>query len=785
MNPPLMLCSLVEEPVQGARWIFEPKLDGLRLYVEFDGREVRLLSRNGKPQNAFFPEIVERLSRSLPSPAALDGELVCLDERGQSSFRMLQQRFHVSDAGEVSRRAARYPVVLYLFDILTQGREDLRALPLLERKKRLRRAVRWSEAVRFTPQISGTRGPEFFAETCQARGEGVIAKRIESTYHASRTGDWLKIKCIGRQEFVIGGWTDPRGSRTGLGALLIGYPEAGTRKLVYAGKVGTGFGRETLLELKRRLGRLERETPAFVETGGRRTWPRGENVHWAEPRLVCEIAFAEWTQNGLLRQPRFEGLREDKEPEMIPLEEYRRKRNFRKTREPEPDSPRKRSPGQKAIFVVQEHHASHLHYDFRLEIDGVLKSWAVPKEPTLDPSVRRLAVEVEDHPLEYATFEGRIAEGEYGAGDVRIWDHGTFELLGDSRSRESAADAIDRGKLEFRLHGEKLRGIFTLVRMKGRGERKPQWLLIKKRDAETASRAPALRVLKSAPAFTNTDKIFFPEAGLSKGDVLDYYREISPWLIPHLARRPLTLERAPDGVRKGAPGFWQKNTPAQYPSFVQRARLSTERGKPVAYAMVDGPEALLYLVNQGTITFHPWLSRVDDPDRPDYVIFDLDRGKQGFAPLVQLAKRLRAVLSEAGCEPFVKTSGKTGLHVLAPWEGEGGYDEARAWAIEMARETLKGLPGVATLERSIAKRGGLAYLDIMQNAKGHHVVPPYVIRAVPGASISTPLQWSELSASLDPGRFDPRTVLRRMKRLGRDLHGELLPRPKRSSRRAA
>ena len=160
----------------------------------------------------------------------------------------------------------------------------------------------------------------------------------------------------------------------------------------------------------------------------------------------------------------------------MPLEEYRAKRNFQKTAEPVSGTP---GHQHLPIFVIQEHHASHLHWDFRLEADGVLKSWAVPKGPSLDPSVKRLAVEVEDHPLGYATFEGTIPKGQYGGGTVMIWDHGTYEAHAGGRS---VAEAISAGRLEFVMHGERLKGAFTLVRMKPQPKRKPQWLLIKKND---------------------------------------------------------------------------------------------------------------------------------------------------------------------------------------------------------------------------------------------------------------------------------------------------------------
>src|SRR5206468_1358205 len=191
-------------------------------------------------------------------------------------------------------------------------------------------------------------------------------------------------------------------------------------------------------------------------------------------------------------------------------------------------------------------------------------------------------------------------------------------------------------------------------------------------------------------------------------------------------------------------------------------------GRPVEYVLVNNLPTLLYLVNQGTLTFHPWLSRVDDLDRPDVVLFDVDPGKATFAAAVALAKPLHEILDAEGVEPFVKTSGKAGLHVFVPWTRAGGYDPAREWAAGIAERIAEALPDRATAEIRKAKRHGRVYVDVMQNARGHHAVPPYVVRAVPGAPVSTPLRWQELRADLDPGRFTLRTVPARLARQGHD-----------------
>ena len=363
------------------------------------------------------------------------------------------------------------------------------------------------------------------------------------------------------------------------------------------------------------------------------------------------------------------------------LKEYRAKRDFKKTPEPAP------KPGKKhkqPIFVVQEHHARRLHYDFRLEADGVLKSWAVPKQPTLDPSQKRLAVHVEDHPLDYAFFQGRIPEGQYGAGDVAVWDHGTYENLMEQKPKPmSISQSIAAGRVEVRLHGKKLKGGFALIRLRGQDKR-DNWLLIKMRDPyarpgaagsngkATASttvakaatdkmstgktksprRTTSGRTLakRKVPVLTHPDKVLFPDSGITKADVFEFYRRIAPWLLPHLRDRPATLERLPEGVKEEGPHFWQKNAPEYYPSWIQRAELPTKDGRVVQYVLVNNIETLLYLVNQGTLTFHVWFSRVQDLAHPDFVLFDLDPGKATFGDAVDVAKTLHSILQKEKVE---------------------------------------------------------------------------------------------------------------------------------------
>jgi DNA ligase D-like protein (predicted ligase) len=303
------LATLTHERFSDPGWIFERKLDGERCLAFADESGVRLRTRNQKDVTTTFPEVAGALEgrRGL----VVDGEIVAFDG-DQTRFERLQGRLGVVRPSDELMRDV--PVVYFVFDVLYADGQDVRALPLLERKGILGRALDVTGAVRVTEHRVGD-GEAFYAEACRAGWEGLVAKRADAPYLAGRTRDWLKFKCLSGQELVVGGWTDPQRSRVGFGALLLGYVDA-DGDLVYAGKVGTGFDTATLRGLAARLGALERSTSPFGK--GR---PPTRGVHWAEPRLVAQIAFAEWTRDGQLRQPRFQGLRDDKDPKDVVRED--------------------------------------------------------------------------------------------------------------------------------------------------------------------------------------------------------------------------------------------------------------------------------------------------------------------------------------------------------------------------------------------------------------------------------------------------------------------------------
>lgn len=493
------------------------------------------------------------------------------------------------------------------------------------------------------------------------------------------------------------------------------------------------------------------------------------------------------------------------------LETYHGKRDFTQT--PEPRG--KVSKANRHRFVVQEHHASMVHFDFRLEMNGVLKSWSVRKGPSLDPQEKRLAVETEDHPVEYLKFEGHIPEGNYGAGEHLIWDEGRYELA----SGEDAAQQLELGRLKFRLEGRKLKGEFNLVRLGGRDA---QWLLIKAKDedaqpgwkldllvkderweaetkrkpglesktkhgvrkirsrkSELAKALPASRAFKSrelsnevtikvgkdAVALTNLDKVYWPDDGYTKGDLIKYYYEVSKYILPYLKDRPLIMKRYPNGI---AGSFFHQHDVNAAPAYVRTETIEVEEGHAVDYLIGDHLQTLLYMANLGAIERHPWHSRIRNLERPDWFVFDLDPQGVEWAEICDVAVSCKEILDELGLDSYAKTSGSRGIHVYVPIKPKYSYAEVAEFAERVAELIEQENPNVATLERSLKKRKkARIYVDYMQNARGKSVVAPYSVRPKPGATVSAPLEWSEVKrGKVTIQDFTIRTMLARLIKKG-------------------
>jgi bifunctional non-homologous end joining protein LigD len=500
------------------------------------------------------------------------------------------------------------------------------------------------------------------------------------------------------------------------------------------------------------------------------------------------------------------------------LEVYRRKRDFTRTPEPAGEA---LGPSGRPRFVVQRHRASRLHYDLRFEIDGVLVSWAVPKGPTLDPSARRLAMHVEDHPIEYLHFEGVIPSGEYGGGDVIVWDTGTWEPVRTDDPRRS----VEKGELHAEVRGEKLRGRLVLVRRDGDQGGEP-WMLLHKRDAYAVegwdpedhprsvlsgrtneevsqdadllwrSDLPAaeaavsllpeplpdeaideLRALGTGGtwevfgrrlAVTNLDKVLFPgDPPVTKRELLAYTARIAPTALPYLEGRALNLHRYPDGA--DAKGFWHKQRPTHASDWLGAwDNAEADEGETTTYVVADEPAALVWVANFGALEWHPWTSRTTAPHEPSYALIDLDPGERtGWEDLLALARLHRTALDHLGVTARAKVTGRRGIQIWVPVRSGYTFDDTRGWVERLSRTVGQVVPELVSWKWEVKARKGLARLDYTQNAINKTLVAPYSPRPAYGAPVSVPIAWDELDdPELRPDRWTIRTVLDRLAERG-------------------
>jgi bifunctional non-homologous end joining protein LigD len=474
-------------------------------------------------------------------------------------------------------------------------------LPLAERRERLEQLL---DVRQKTVQVSAAfEDGEGLYDAAVERGlEGVMAKRAQSRYaEGKRTRDWLKIKTHGREEFVICGWTKGQGKREGrFGALVLGTYRGD--ELHWVGNCGTGFSERDIDMLRAKLDPLRTDVCPFPAVPKMPKIRKGDVV-WVEPKLVCEVEFAEWTHDGHLRAPSFQGLRDDKPARAVHRE-----------------------------------------------------------QPVEKP-------------------EGRVK-------------------------------------------------------------------------------------------LSNLDKVFWPDEGITKGDLLDYYREIAPAILPHLRKRPFTMRRYPDGAFGKA--FFQKDAPKHMPEWIPRFRVEVStREKPRERKWIEAPivndeDALLWMANMGCIDMNVWYSRVDKPDRPDFVLFDLDPSPDvGFKETIQVALLVKEALDALGLESFAKTSSADGMHVLVPIERRYTFDDTREFSEIVAGAIARTHRGLATTEWSKAKRRGVL-IDSNQNGEGKTIASAYSVRPREGAPVSTPLRWDEVHEGLDPSSFTMDVVLERVRK-----HGDL------------
>jgi bifunctional non-homologous end joining protein LigD len=523
------------------------------------------------------------------------------------------------------------------------------------------------------------------------------------------------------------------------------------------------------------------------------------------------------------------------------LGEYRRKRDFGRTPEPAGSQPDDAAQAQGAPghppgdggparrFVVQRHRARRLHYDLRFEIDGVLASWAVPKGPTLDPDVKRIAVHVEDHPIEYLEFEGIIPRGEYGAGDVIVWDEGTWE----PHETDDPAAAVAAGELHADVAGQKLRGRLILVQSGRRREDADQWLLLHKKDdfavagwdpedhprsvlsgrtndevkadphrmwrADLPPAEASVELVPPVPAgpdpaeldalaalgpaggtwevfgrrlkVTNLDKVLFParegEAPVTKREFIGYAARIARVALPYLEGRPLNMHRFPGGAQTS--GFWHKQLPDHAPDWIPRwDNPNADPGESRTYLVVGEPAALVWAANFGALEWHAWTSRTDEPQLPTYALIDIDAGSATtWDEVLTLARLHRTALEHLRVRAQPKLTGHTGIQIWVPIARGPSFEETRAWVEQLSRAIGSVVADLVSWEWDVRSRRGRARLDYTQNVINKTLVAPYSPRPAPGAPVSAPIEWDELDdPSLRPDGVTIRTVFDRLAQRG-------------------
>jgi bifunctional non-homologous end joining protein LigD len=657
-----MHCETADAAFTRDDWLFELKLDGYRLIASKAHGEALLLTRNGNDYTSVFPEIA-RAVKSLPfDECIVDGEVVCLDAKGIPSFSRLQQRGRLSSELEIRRAAVELPATFYAFDLLAFEDFDLRPLPLSRRKELLAEVVPKLGALCYLDHIE-TEGEAFLEQVTAMGLEGIVAKKSTSRYRGGRSGDWLKIKAERTGDFVIVGFTKPKGSRSHLGALQLADYVNGT--LVYAGRVGTGFNDERLKELHELLEPIVRSDPLCAgpvykpgdEPLKSEQIPETSTTIWTDAVHVCEVRYREFTPDGLLRHSTFVRLRNDK--------------------------------------------SAH-----ECERQG----WSTP--------------------VESSASDNGVAEA--GAADADDADSADADdaNAGAAATRPAPSDAAS-------IH------------------------------SHDPPAPPAKGPAQKNIAFSNLNKIYWPAEKYTKGDLIEYYRAVSKWLLPYLANRPVVLTRFPDGI--DGKSFYQKDAPVFAPDWIRTVPIwSEETQREIKYFVADDEESVLYLANMGSIPLHIWASRVGSLELPDWCVIDLDPKEAPFSDVIRTAIVLHRVCESAGLPSFVKTTGKTGLHIMLPLGRQCTYEQSRMLGELLARCVLREQNDIATITRHVTKRGDKVYLDYLQNRHGQTIVAPFSVRPLPGATVSMPLVWDEVDDSLDPKVFTIRNALERMERLGND-----------------
>ncbi|TMF48061.1 MAG: DNA ligase D [Chloroflexi bacterium] len=667
-----MKAQLVDAAFDDDRWLFEVKWDGIRLVSFIDNGKVSLQTRAGRIVDDEYPQLqaVSRLVNA--KQAVLDGEIVALDEEGRPSFQLLQ-----------NRGKEPHPMQYVVFDIVYLDGQRLFRVPLEDRKRLLRDIVRDSDLLKYSEHVLGE-GKAFFKAAQQKQLEGIVAKLRDSPYQPGmRSSAWLKIKAVRQQEVVIGGFTEPRGGRRHFGALIVGVYEDG--KFVYAGHVGGGFDERSLESLAKLMKPLIVKTSPFSGEP-----PRGnEKPTWVRPKLVAEVKFAEWTRDGVMRQPVFLGLRDDVDPR-----EVRRELPHDADREM---AQAKRAPTARGKRQQVAHKTST----------------RVARSRVSAPS-KATATDIPDTPLSKAAAQ--IAK------KLRT------DIRGATASELEALDAI------------KTEG---------------NW--------EVGGRIVHL---------TNLHKLLFPEDRYSKRDLIRYYVQVAPVMIPYYKDRPLSMNPHPDGIH--GKSYWVKDKPDYAPEWIPTFRYQDQKGLK-DWILIEEVATLAWLANHAVIDMHPWYSRVDKPEYPDWSVIDLDPAEGAtFKDVVAVAKVMKSALDHLELIGVLKTTGQSGLHIYIPIERRYTLEESRGFVAKLAHMIAELMPEKVTEVWEVKRRTGKIRIDYTQNVINKTLAGPYSVRPALRAPVSTPIAWRELDDSrLRSDKWTIKTLGDRLLEVGDLFHDAL------------
>ncbi|HEY3331930.1 MAG TPA: DNA ligase D [Capsulimonadaceae bacterium] len=638
-----MLAVLVDKPFSDPDWIYEIKWDGYRAVCFIENGKSRLVSRNQLDFTPKYPSLATLPTFVHANNAIIDGEIVALDEHGQPHFQLLQNISHIRSTKSVADHG---DIVYEAFDLLWLNGRDLRNEPLTERKRLLREIVFGGGPIRYCDHVESD-GDGFFKAVSAQGLEGMIAKRADSKYVARRDPSWLKVKTVMEQEVVIGGFTEPRRTRSHFGALTVGLYDGG--KLEFCGHVGSGFDAALLGEIHKKLDAINTDECPFA------TEPKtNEPVTWVRPEVVCEVKFSNWTADGSMRHPIFLGLREDKSPKDC-----------------------------------------------------------VREKP------------------EKASTEVKAVEGE------AVSETGTKR---EKSPAKTPAKGAKPGLDQLFAKGGPEEGI--------------------------------LKIGSASVPLTHLNKVYWPEDGYTKRDLIAYMYAVAKTMLPYMKNRPFTVQRYPTGY-KGI-SFYQHDLPHP-PSYFGTHELTEDDGKVVHYGVAKSEAALVYLANSGAIPIHLWHSSVDHPDKPDWVLFDLDPDDSDWATACKVAVETRNLLKRVGLRAYPKTSGSQGLHIYVPIKAELPFaDVLQRFANPLSRIIAAAMPESVTVERLKRNRKhGQVYFDCYQNSPGKTAVAPYSVRAHRGATVSMPLTWDEVERGVDMNEFTIATAPDRISEVG-DLFKRVL-----------